>query len=61
MAEYVAHSSLKAGLIVHVLAVVVAERLLIQVAKQVEGFNGNISAADAALQQAPEVLKAIGI
>ena len=46
MAEYVGHSSFKTGLIVHVLAVVVPERLLIKVAKEMEGFNAYIRAID---------------
>jgi hypothetical protein len=40
---------------------VVTERLLIQVAVKIEGLNRNVSTADAALQQTPEVLKAIGM
>jgi hypothetical protein len=61
MAEHVAHSHFKAGLIVHVLAVVVPERLLIEVAKQMERFDAHISTVDAALQQRPEVFKAVGV
>ena len=40
---------------------VVPERLLIEVAEQMERFDAHIGSADASLQQAPEVLKAIGM
>lgn len=55
----VGRSGFKPGLVILVLAVVVAERLLIEVAKQMERFDTHIGSAQAALQQRPEVLKAI--
>jgi hypothetical protein len=61
MTEYVAHGGFKAGLIVHVLAVVVTESLLIEVAKQMERLNAHIRPVDTALQQRPKVLKAVGV
>lgn len=61
MAEHVAHGHLETGRIVHVLAVVVTERLLIEVAKQMEQFDAHIGTIDTALQQRPEVLKAVGV
>src|SRR5437660_8292466 len=47
--------------IVHVFTIVVAEGLLVQVAEQVKWFHAHIGAADPALEQAPEVLKAVGM
>jgi hypothetical protein len=61
MAEHVGHSHLESGLIVHVLAVVLTERLLIEVTKQMERFDAHISTVDTTLQQRPEVLKAVGV
>ena len=61
MTEDVGHRSFKAGLIVHVLPVVVTERLLIEVAKQMERFDAHVSTVDTALQQRPEVLKSVRV
>lgn len=47
--------------VVHILPVVVAESLFVNVAEQVEGFDANIGAAQSALEQAPEVLQPIGM
>src|SRR6266571_4302554 len=45
--------------VVHVHAVVVTKRLLIQVAEQVKRLNANVGAADSALEQAPEVFQTV--
>jgi hypothetical protein len=59
--EHVGHSSFKSALIVHVLAVVVTEALLIEVAKEMKWFDAHISPVDPALEKRPEVLKAVGV
>ena len=51
----------KASAIVHVLPVVVAEALLIQIPEQVEGLHGNVGSIQPALEQRPEVLQAVGV
>ena len=61
MAEHIGHGKFKAALIVQCLAVVVPERLLIEVTKQMEWFDAHISTVDATLQQRPEVFKAVGV
>ena len=43
------------------LPVVIAESLLIEVTEKMKRFDANIGSVDAALQEAPEVLKAIGV
>jgi hypothetical protein len=42
-------------------AIVVTKYLLIEVTKQVERFNGNIGAFQAALYKTPKVLKAVRV
>ena len=49
----------KAVAVIHVLAVVVAEALLVEVAKQMERFNRNIGALEPALQQTPKVFHSV--
>src|SRR6266498_3364651 len=44
-----------------ILAVVVAERLLIYVSEQVKRFHGNVGAVQSALQQTPEILKRVRV
>jgi hypothetical protein len=61
MAEHIGHCHLEAGLIVHVLAVVVAKRLLIEVTEEMERFDAHVSTVDTTLQQRPEVLKAVRV
>ena len=61
MAEDVGHGGFKPRLVVHVQAVVVAERLLIEVTKEMERLDTHVGSADTALEQAPEVLKAVGV
>ena len=46
---------------IFVLTVIEAEHLFVNVAEQVERFDGNIGSIDAALQETPEVLKAVGM
>ena len=48
-------------MIVHVFPVVVAETLLIQIPEQVEGLHGNVGSVQAALEQRPEILQAVGV
>jgi hypothetical protein len=55
------HGRFKPRLVVHILAVVVAKRLLIEVTEEMERLNTHIGSIDAALEQTPEVLKAIGM
>src|SRR5260370_36424997 len=45
--------------IAHVFAVVVAERLFIEIAEQVKRLNAHVGSRDAALEQTPEVLKTV--
>src|SRR5262245_5061890 len=40
---------------------VVAERLFVQIAEQVEGLDGNVRALDRPLEQGPEVLQPVGV
>jgi hypothetical protein len=42
------------------LAIIETERSLVDVAKQMERFDRNTGAGDGALQQRPEILKAVG-
>src|ERR1035437_2423995 len=42
-------------------AIVVAESLLVQITEKMERLDANVSAINAALQQAPEVFKAVGV
>jgi hypothetical protein len=46
---------------VHVPPVVLAERLFVEIAEQVEGLDRNISAIDAPLQVRPVVLKSVRV
>jgi hypothetical protein len=43
------------------LAIVVTEYLLVQIAKQVERLDANVGSLESALQERPEILKAIGV
>ena len=61
MAEHVGHGSFEPGLIVHVFAIVVAEKLLIEVTEKMKRFDAHIRTVDTALQERPEVLKAVGV
>jgi hypothetical protein len=60
-AKHVPHGKFEAPLVPNVFAVVVTERLLIEVAKQMERFDTHVSSVDAALQKAPVVLKPVGV
>ena len=48
------HRQFKAGFVIHVLAVVVPESLLIDVAEQMEWLNRDVGSAETPLQQRPE-------
>ena len=43
------------------LRIIVAVRLLVQIAEEVERFDRHVGSADTALQKRPEVLKAVGV
>jgi hypothetical protein len=47
--------------IVHRPAIVEAKRLFVNIAEQVEGFHTHVGTAQGALEQAPEVLHAVGV
>src|SRR5512135_1692477 len=53
------HCQIESVGIAHVLAVVVAKGLLIEVTEKMERFDTNIRARDAALEKTPEVLKPV--
>src|ERR1700726_699829 len=55
------HRSMKPFAVIRELAIVVAKRLLIQVAEQMERFNADIRATDPALEQAPKVFESVGM
>src|SRR5579862_5573894 len=56
------HHSFKSAAIIHrLLAKVVAEYLLIQVAEQMERLYAHIGSLEATLEQAPEILHPIGV
>jgi nitrilase len=61
MTSNVAHCQCEAVSITHVLAVVVTESLLIEVAEEMKRFDAHIGSVDTALQQRPEVFKAVGV
>src|SRR5882762_6134385 len=53
---------LKSPAIVHrLLAIVVAERLLIQITEEMKWFHAHIGALESAFEQAPEVLHPVGV
>ncbi len=54
-------SKLKSVEVSHVLSLVVAERLFVKVAKQVEGFDTHVGSADSTFQQGPVVLKSVRV
>lgn len=60
LAEYLS-SQLAATCPITRLAVVKPERLLVQIPKQVEGFDANIGSVQAALQETPVVLHCVGM
>lgn len=43
------------------LTIIEPERLLIQIAKQMEGFDANISSFEAAFEQAPETFQVVSV
>lgn len=51
----------KAVGVVHLVSIVVAKRLLVDVAEQVERFDRNVGAMKAALQQRPKILNGVGV
>jgi hypothetical protein len=57
----VPHREFEAPFIANIFAVVVAERLLIEVAEQMKRFDTHIGSVNATLQQAPVVLQLIGV
>lgn len=57
----VLHGRFKPQLVVHAFAVVVPERLFVDVAEQMERLNRNIGAVQTAFQERPEVFDAVGM
>ena len=55
------NGKVKALAVVHAFAVVVPERLLVQIPEQMIGFYGNIRTAERSFEQAPEILQAVGM
>ncbi len=51
----------ESSVVINIPAVVVAECLFIQIAKQVEWFDTDVSAVQPTLQQRPEVLHCVGV
>src|ERR1039458_4360790 len=60
LANDLANADIKSLCIGHV-AIVESERLLIDVAEQVERFHADVGPVQAALQETPEILHAIGV
>ena len=61
LADDLAHNHIESIRVVHILPIVEAERLFIQVAEQVIRFDRNVGPVDTSLQEAPEVFHAIGM
>jgi hypothetical protein len=56
-----AHEAVEAVTVIQVFAIVEAEGLLIEVAEKMKTFDANVGSLDAALQERPKVLHAIGV
>jgi hypothetical protein len=56
---HVAHELLKSSLIVFVLAVVVPESPFVDVAKEMKGFDEDVSCTQRTLQKGPEILDSV--
>ena len=61
LANNLADGKVKALAVVHALAIVVPERLLVQIPEQMIRFDGNVRTAKRSLEQAPEILQSIGV
>jgi hypothetical protein len=61
LADDLPHGQIDALAVVHSLAIVESERLLIEIPEQVEGLDGNVGSLQPALEQGPEVLHAVGV
>lgn len=61
LSHHVRGDMLEAKAIMLKFAKVEAEHLFVQIAEQVELFNANVGALQSALEQAPEVLKAVSV
>lgn len=62
MPKHVAHHMTEARAIIHrLLAIIVAERLFVQISEQMKRFYRNIRAFQSALKQAPKVFESIGM
>src|SRR5207302_6181258 len=55
------HDGHEAIPVIHVGSVVIAKRLFVNVAEQVEGLDADVSSLQAALQETPEILKPVGV
>ena len=61
LASDLRENRIEAVRVTHILPVVVPEGLLIEVTEEMERLNTYVGTTDAALQQRPEVLKAVGV
>jgi len=61
LAADLGHGELEALAVIHVFTVVESESLFIKVAKKMKRFDRHIRARDAALEERPEILKAVGV
>jgi hypothetical protein len=59
--EHLTDSQVEAICIIQLLAVVIAKRLLINIAEQVERLDANVCSVQTALEQAPEIFHGIGM
>jgi len=59
LSDDLTNGQIKAVTVSHIPPIIEAERLFINIAKQVKRFHGNIGAVDPTLQKTPEVLKAV--
>lgn len=61
MTKDVRHGNFETFFVAHLGTVVVAERLFVEVAKEMERFHTNVGSANTTLEKRPEVLKAVGV
>jgi hypothetical protein len=61
LADNVGNGEIKAASVIKVFAVVVPEHLLIKVTEQMERFHANVGSRNPALEETPEVFKAVGV
>ena len=61
LADNLPNGEVEAIPVIHVLPIVVAESLFVEVAKQVERLDRNVGPADSAFKKTPEVLQSVGV